>query len=205
MLSRSARPAAAKVLTPIATGLLRIGLTPDVVTLIGTSGVVLAALLLFPRGSLLGGALVITGFVLADALDGTMARLSGRSSHWGAFLDSVLDRVADAAIFIGLGIWFAEDGDVLGTWLTFICLALGQVVSYTKARAEGLGMTADVGFAERTERLVAVLLATALVGLGLPAVVLHVTLGLLALASAVTIGQRMTEVRRQAAAEDQPA
>lgn len=198
MLSRVARPAVGKVMQPIARTLLGIGLTPDAVTAIGAAGAVTAALVFYPQGELLTGTLVITLFVIFDALDGTMARLGGTSSDWGAFLDSVLDRVADAAVFSGLALWFAAEDDQLGLALCLLCLVLGAVVSYAKARAEGLGMTANVGFAERSERLIAVLLGAGLVGLGLPVEVLLVVLGLLAVASGVTVVQRMAEVRRQA-------
>jgi CDP-diacylglycerol--glycerol-3-phosphate 3-phosphatidyltransferase len=191
------RPAAAAVFEPIARGLLRIGLTPDAVTLAGTTVVVTTALVAYPLGWLLPGTLVIAVFVLTDSLDGTMARLSGRTSRWGAFLDSTLDRLADAAIFGGLTVWFAGRGDLLGVALTLAALVLGQVVSYTRARAEGLGAQAAVGIAERADRLIVVLLAAALVGGGLPAQVLVVAMGLLALASAVTVVQRMVVVHRQ--------
>jgi len=128
-----------------------------------------------------------------------MARLSGRSSSWGAFLDSTLDRFADAAIFSGLVLWFVGRGDDrLTAGLALACLVLGSIVPYARARAEGLGMTAAIGIAERADRLFAVLLAAFLVGLGLTPVVLTVMLTLLAVASAVTVVQRMATVRRQA-------
>jgi CDP-diacylglycerol---glycerol-3-phosphate 3-phosphatidyltransferase len=132
-----------------------------------------------------------------------MARLSGHQSSWGAFLDSVLDRVGDAAIFIGLALWFAGAGNSLRlTALCLACLALGAVVSYAKARAEGLGYTADVGIAERAERLIAVLVTTGLVGLfDLPVVVLEVVLWLLAAVSLWTILQRVRTVKQQATVE----
>ena len=190
-----------KVMTPIAELLLRRGVTPDTVTIAGTAAVVLAALVLFPTGHLLAGSVVIAVFVLTDSLDGTMARRSGRSSSWGAFLDSTLDRFADAAIFSGLVLWFVGRGDDRpAAVLALACLVLGAIVPYTRARAEGLGMTAAVGIAARADRLVAVLLATFLVGVGLPTVVLTIMLALLALASGVTIVQRMATVRRQAGA-----
>ena len=200
MLSRFTRAAVTRVLMPVARGLLRAGISPDVVTVVGTVGVCVGALGFYPRGEFLAGTLVITAFVFADTLDGTMARLSGRSSSWGAFLDSVLDRFGDAAVFGGLVLWFAGSGDDLRlAALALACLALGAIVPYTKARAEGLGMTADVGVAERADRLVAVLLTVGLVGLlDLPVQVLEVVLWLLAAASAWTVGQRVLEVRRQA-------
>jgi CDP-diacylglycerol---glycerol-3-phosphate 3-phosphatidyltransferase len=201
MLNRFARALFTRLLTPVAAVLLRMGVSPDAVTLVGTLGVSAGALLLYPTGHLLAGTLVITAFVFSDTVDGIMARSSGRSSTWGAYLDSTLDRVGDAAVFGGLVLWFTGGGDDrLTAVLALACLCLGAVVSYAKARAEGLGMTANVGIAERADRLVAVLVTTGLVGLGLPKVVLTVVLAALALASLVTVVQRMLEVRRQALA-----
>ncbi len=200
MLNRYTRPVMNRIFTPAASGLLKIGLTPDAVTVIGTAGVATGALAFYPRGEFFVGTLVITAFVFADNIDGVMARLSGRTSKWGAFLDSVLDRFGDAAIFIGLALWFAGDGDDLRlTALCLACLAFGGVVPYAKARAESVGYTADVGIAERADRLVAILVTVGFVGmLDLPIVVLEVVLWLLAAASAWTIAQRIREVHRQA-------
>ncbi|HOA67231.1 MAG TPA: CDP-alcohol phosphatidyltransferase family protein [Phycicoccus elongatus] len=201
MLNRYARAFFTKVFTPFARLLVRLGVSPDVVTVVGTLGVCFGALWFYPRGQLLVGTLVITAFVFSDTVDGVMARLSGRSSTWGAYLDSTLDRVGDAAIFGGLVLWYAGDGDqTVLAGLALACLILGSVVSYAKARAEGLGMTANVGIAERADRLVAVLVVTGFVGLGLPQVVLGVVLALLAVASLVTVFQRMLTVRAQALA-----
>jgi CDP-diacylglycerol--glycerol-3-phosphate 3-phosphatidyltransferase len=169
------------------------------VTVVGTLGVCFGALGFYPRHEFFWGTIVITLFVFSDTLDGTMARLSDRSSKWGAYLDSTLDRVGDSAIFGGLVLWYAGAGGKLYlAALALACLILGSVVSYAKARAEGLGMTANVGIAERAERLVAVLVATGLVGLGVSEWLLTGVLGLLALASLITVVQRMLEVRRQA-------
>ena len=127
--------------------------------------------------------------------------MQGRQGVWGAYLDSTLDRFGDAAVFGGLAIWFFTGGeDLLMAYLALACLVLGSLVSYARARAEGLGMRADVGIAERADRLVSTLVTTGLVGLGLPQVVLTVVLAVLAVASAVTILQRMLLVRRQALA-----
>jgi CDP-diacylglycerol---glycerol-3-phosphate 3-phosphatidyltransferase len=202
MLNRYFRVGITRLLTPIARGLLRVGISPDAVTIVGTLGVCVGALAFYPRHEFFWGTIVITLFVFSDNLDGIMARLAGRKGSWGAFLDSVLDRFGDAAIFGGLLLWYAGDGDdLVMASLALACLVFGAIVSYTKARAEGLGMTADVGFAERADRLVAVLVTTGLVGLGLPEIVLTVVLTLLALASAWTVVQRMREVRRQALAK----
>jgi CDP-diacylglycerol--glycerol-3-phosphate 3-phosphatidyltransferase len=202
MLNRFARALFTRLLTPAARGLLALGISPDAVTLVGTLGVVAGALAFYPRGSFFWGTVVITLFVFSDTVDGIMARLQGRSSVWGAFLDSTLDRVGDAAVFGGLVMFYAvhpaEQWATLMASLALACLVLGQIVSYARARAEGLGMTASVGIAERADRLVAVLVTTGLVGLGLPPVVLLVVLALLAVASLVTVVQRVLVVRRQA-------
>lgn len=198
MLNRYARAFFTKLFTPVAALLLRLGISPDVVTVVGTVGVCVGALAFYPRGEFLVGTLVITAFVFSDTIDGVMARRSGRSSKWGAYLDSTLDRMADAAIFGGLVLWYAGDGNkAYMAALALACLILGMVVSYARARAEGLGMTANVGIAERAERLVAVLVTTGLVGWFLPEIFLTVVLALLAVASFVTVVQRMLEVRRQ--------
>ena len=199
MLNRFARAFFNKLFTPLARLLIKLGISPDVVTIVGTVGVCVGALVLYPRHEFFWGSLVIAVFALSDTLDGTMARLSGRSTRWGAYLDSTLDRVADSAIFGGLVLWYSGDGSISYlAALALACLILGSVVSYAKARAEGLGMTANVGIAERAERLVVVLTATGLVGLGAPEALLTVVLALLALASLITVIQRMLEVRRQA-------
>lgn len=198
MLNRYARAGLTRLLTPLAVLLLRLRVSPDAVTVVGAVGVVVSALVLYPRGELFWGTIAITCFVFSDALDGTMARLSERTSAWGAFLDSTLDRFGDAAVFGGLVLWATGVGDDRPTaLLALACLVLGSVVSYVRARAEAQGARADVGIAERSERLVLTLGVTALVGLGLPVVVLTAALGLLAVASLVTVVQRVLLVRRQ--------
>lgn len=195
------RGAMTRLFTPLARLLLRLGVSPDAVTIGGTLVVVATALWAFPTGHLLLGTLIITVFVLTDSLDGVMARQAGRSGPWGAFLDSTMDRFGDGAIFAGLVLWFTAGGDDrLTAVLALVCLVLGSIVPYARARAEGLGMTASGGIAERADRLLLVLVATFVVGLGAPVVVLTVVLSLLVVASAITIVQRMSKVYRQAAA-----
>lgn len=190
-----------KVISPIARLFLRLGISPDAVTLVGTLGVAFGALWFFPRGELLTGVLVITAFVFSDLLDGHMARLSGTSSKWGAFLDSTLDRLGDAAIFGGLVMYFVGPGDSdLLAGLALYCLVMGSVTSYARARAESLGMQAKVGLAERADRLVAILVMTGFSAIFDLPVLIPVTLGLLALASTVTVVQRVLTVRHQATA-----
>ena len=199
MLNKYARALFTKIFTPVARLFLKLGISPDVVTVVGTLGVCFGALAFYPRHEFFWGTVVITLFVFSDTVDGVMARMSGRSGKWGAYLDSTLDRVGDSAIFGGLVLWYAGKGDdFLMAGLALACLILGSVVSYAKARAEGLGFTANVGIAERADRLVAVLVVTGLVGIGLPEVVLTIVLALLAIASLVTVFQRMLLVRQQA-------
>ncbi|PYI67456.1 CDP-alcohol phosphatidyltransferase [Arthrobacter livingstonensis] len=199
MLNKYARALFAAIFTPVAALLVRLKVSPDAVTIIGTLGVAGGALIGYPMGQLFWGTVVITVFVFSDIIDGLMARMIGRSGPWGAFLDSTLDRVGDGAVFAGIVIWFYTGGhNSFVAAMALTCLVLGSVVSYAKARAEGLGMTANVGIAERSDRLVVVLVATGLVGLGIPVAVLAVVLVLLAAASVVTIVQRVGTVRRQA-------
>ncbi|AEG44415.1 phosphatidylinositol phosphate synthase [Isoptericola variabilis] len=187
--------------TPVATFLLARGVSPDAVTITGTVVVTALALGLLPTGHLFLGALLIGVFALADSLDGVMARRSGRTGPWGAFLDSTLDRVSDGAVFAGITLWFVlhheEPYAAWGTGAALACLVLGSVVPYARARAEAVGASASVGIAERTDRLVLALVPTGFVQLGLPVAVLVVVLGLLAVASLVTVVQRVATVRRQ--------
>ena len=202
MLNRHARGFFTALFTPLARWLLKIGVSPDAVTIVGTAGVVAGALVFYPLGQLWWGTLFITAFIFSDVLDGIMARMRDTGGRWGNFLDSTLDRVADGSLFAGLAIWFFTGGaDFAIAIAAIICLVLGMVVSYTRAKAESLGFTANVGIAERAERLVSVLVVTGFTGLGLPRIVLLVTLGLLAVASLVTVIQRVLVVRRQALAD----
>lgn len=193
------RSAVNRVLLPVGTRLANAGVSPDVVTVVGTVGVVGGALGFYPRGSFFIGTVVITAFVFSDMIDGAIARARGTTGVWGAFLDSTLDRLGDAAIFGGLAMWFAGGGDDLTmTAVSLYCLVAGSVTSYAKARAEGLGLTCNVGIAERSERLIIILVATGLSGLfDVPALMIG-ALWLLAALTTITVAQRIVEVRRQA-------
>ena len=194
------RPAIARVLTPVGEVLARTPVTPNALTIIGTIGMSAGALWLFPTGHLFAGVIVCTCFVLTDMLDGTLARIKGTAGKFGAFLDSTMDRVADAAVFAGLAAWFVLGGhDKVLAGLSIFCLVAGALVSYAKARAESLGLSCDVGFAERTERLIIGLTAIGLAGLGVP-YVLPIGLWLLAAVSLFTFGQRVWAARQSAAA-----
>ena len=202
MLNKHARGFFTALFSPLARWLLRMGVSPDAVTIIGTAGVVVGALVFYPLGQLWWGTLFITAFIFSDVIDGIMARMQERGGRWGNFLDSTLDRVADGALFAGVAIWFFTGGaDTPIAIAAVVCLVLGMVVSYARAKAEALGFHANVGIAERAERLVSVLVVTGFTGLGLPRVVLFATLCLLALASFVTVVQRIASVHRQSVEE----
>ena len=191
------RPAVAKVLNPAGRALARTPITPNMITVIGTVGLSACALSLFPIGETFPGAFGCTLFVLTDMLDGTLARIKGTSGPWGQFLDSTMDRVADAAIFGGLTIWFIRTHDLTMAVVTMFCLVCGFLVSYVKARAEGVGLRANVGLIERPERMLISLTSVGLSGLGVPYIM---TAGLWALAagSLFTLGQRIRAVWRDA-------
>ena len=191
-----------KVISPIANLLIRMRVSPDAVTLVGTLGVCAGALVFFPQGKLLTGVLVITAFVFSDLIDGHMARTMGRVSKFGAFWDSTLDRIADGAIFIGLALYFAwEEPSRLYLVLSLVCLLMGSVTSYARSRGETLGFSVKVGIAERADRLVVILAATGLSAIFDLPVLLYIALWALAVASTVTVGQRVWVVRKQALAE----
>jgi CDP-diacylglycerol---glycerol-3-phosphate 3-phosphatidyltransferase len=197
-----ARGVIAPVVEPIARGLLRMRVTPDMVTLTGTTLTVLTALILIPQGRFIPAILLLFLFVSADVLDGTMARLSGTQGPWGAWFDATLDRVADGAVFGGVLIWAAwQRGEpdaffpTATTILAWVCLVGGTVVSYAKARAEAVGATANGGIAERAERMIL---------LGLGAVVyqfvnwgMTAAVAVLAVLTVITVFQRGLDVRRQ--------
>lgn len=187
------------VLAPFVNLFLRLGISPDAVTLVGTLGVAAGALVFFPQGMLWQGVLVITAFVFSDLIDGQMARQSGRSSKFGAFWDSTLDRIGDGAVFGGLLLYFAGPGDsYLYLCVTLYCLVMGSLTSYARARAESLGMDARGGLAERADRLVSILVLTFFGDvLDLP-ILYEATLWLLAAANTYTVVFRILKVRRQA-------
>jgi phosphatidylglycerophosphate synthase len=192
------RAAYEKLSRPVAKVALRAGFTPDSITILGTAGSVIGALTLFPIGQLWWGAFTVFIFVLADMLDGAMARQRGGGTRFGAVLDATCDRICDGAVFCGL-LWWAAFG-LKSTSLvvaTLICLVTSQVISYIKARAEASGLSGGGGIIERPERLIIVLAGAGLSGvpfLHMPWLV-HVAMWVLAFASLVTVGQRLHTVR----------
>jgi CDP-diacylglycerol--glycerol-3-phosphate 3-phosphatidyltransferase len=190
------RPFFTRLLTPVGEALARTPITPNMVTVTGTVGLAASVLWGYPTGHLFWGTLVATFFVFTDMLDGVLARIKGTSGKFGAFLDSTMDRFADAAVFSGLAVWFVRGGhNQLLAALSLFCLVAGALVSYVKARAEGLGTTANVGIAERPERMVVTFVAVGLSGLGVP-YILPIGLWALAVASVITLGQRIVAVHK---------
>ena len=183
------------VVNPTARFLLRVGVTPNAVTIAGTVGVLIGSYL-GALGHLFWGFWIVTASALTDLLDGAMARLRGGTRRFGALLDSSMDRIADSAVFGAVAYYLANQGNPYGGMVAaLVCLAAGQVISYVKARAQSLGLDADVGLAERFERLAIVgiggLLGSAGLDWGLPA-----ALWVLAVLSGVTIVQRLVHASR---------
>jgi len=196
------RGLSATLLAPIARFLIKAGVSPDLVTILGTLGVAVGALVCFPQGWLWQGVLIVTIFVVSDMVDGQMAKITNSASPWGAFLDSTSDRLGDAAVFGGILLYFVYVRDsALWAGIALAGLVFGQWTSYVKARAESLGFTCSGGLAARADRLVIILAGTLLAGLGIP-YVLEVAVSLLALASMITVLQRIAQVRKQAKAAD---
>ena len=181
---------------PLGRGLVRLGVTPDAVTIAGTVGVIAGSVFLLARGSLVAATIVITLCCLLDVLDGAMARARGYSTRYGGLLDSTMDRVADGAVFGALVWWFFVSDQRVPAVVALVCLVGGQVVSYVKARAEGLGFTCDVGLAERMERLILAGIGGLLTGFGVPWG-LPAAIWLLAVLTVITVVQRLVHVRRQ--------
>lgn len=196
-LGRRGRSFMQAVFGPLARLLVRLGVSPDAVTIAGTLLTGVLSFGLLARGHLVAGPLALAAVLLADSIDGLMARQLGRSSRWGAFLDSTMDRFGDAAVFsslalYGLSVPGAAGDTIFG--LGFALLPLALIVSYARARAEAVGLAASVGIAERTDRLILTLVPALLVGLGLSPWVLAGGLGVAVAGSAATIVQRMLAV-----------
>ena len=191
------RGAIAPVVEPIARALLRAKVTPDMVTLTGTTLTGGTALWLIPQGRFIPALILLLVFTMADVLDGTMARLQNRTGVWGAFLDSSLDRVADGVIFGSVLIWAVRTQNVWVQAAAFVCLVGGFLISYARARAESVGLDCKVGIAERTERLLILLIPAFFYGLGVP-YLLPAALFVLAVLVVVTVWQRFAHVYRQA-------
>jgi len=195
MLSARLKPAVTRVITPVASFALRIGITPNAVTWTGAIAVVASALYFYPKGDFFLGTVIICIFALSDLFDGTMARISQKgSSRWGGFLDSTIDRITDSAILIGVCIFLIDKNDPLAV-VVIVTLVTGKLVPYIRAKAESFNIECSGGIAERTERLIISLVAIGFEGLGVP-YVLSIGMWLLAALGTYTVIQRMLIVKR---------
>ena len=197
MISSSLKPSVTKVINPVARLALRLGFTPNSVTFLGTLGLVLSALILLPNGKFFVAAIAISFFSLSDLFDGAMARLSNSGpSKWGAFLDSTLDRIADAAIHAGVAIYLINQNNSLA-YVVLFAMVSGFLISYIRAKAESLGIECSVGIAERTERLAIALFSIGFYGIGI-SFALIVGFSLLSILGCITVIQRVLVVKRAA-------
>ncbi len=182
-----ARTATDRLVVPIARGLVRVGVTPNWLTFFGLVTTLLGVVAVLRYGR--AGAFVLALGTATDAFDGSVARLRSSASRFGAFYDSVTDRVSDAAI-LGAAVWLVRD-DPLLFGVAMVALASAQLTSYVRAKAESLGWTATVGVIERPERM-------AIIVLGIGFDLLAPALWLLAIGSLVTVAQRLRAVLSQA-------
>ncbi len=195
MLSARLKPAVTKLITPVASIALRLGMTPNAVTWTGAVAVVAAALFFYPKGEFFIGTVIICVMALSDLFDGTMARISHKgSSRWGGFLDSTIDRITDSAILVGVSIYLINNDDPLAI-VVVVTLVTGILVPYIRAKAESFGIECSGGIAERTERLILSLAAIGFTGLGVP-YIMAIGMWSLALLGTYTVVQRMLIVKR---------
>jgi CDP-diacylglycerol--glycerol-3-phosphate 3-phosphatidyltransferase len=199
MLNALARASVSTVTDPIGRALLRIGLSPDLITIVGTAGVVGGSIGLLATGHLFVGTVVVTAFVLFDLIDGAMARARGYGTDFGIVLDASCDRIADGALLGSLAFYAFTSGNdatrsaALGA-ATLVAMACAQVVSYVKARADSVNLRIGGALAERAERNVIALVGAGLEGLGVPHA-LAIGLWVLAVICLITVVQRMVQVR----------
>jgi CDP-diacylglycerol--glycerol-3-phosphate 3-phosphatidyltransferase len=201
VLNIHARDAVGKFLAPVGRTLSNAGVSPDAITVVGTLATVAASLILFPHGYWFAGALGVGALACFDLLDGAVARANGRTTTFGAVLDSTCDRIADSAVFAGIAWYYADHYQPWMLAAALLCLVLGSVTSYIRARAEAAGLTCTVGIAERADRLIIALVGTGLTGwpFHLP-YVQAIGLWALVAASTVTVGQRFATVYQQSRA-----
>lgn len=197
ILSVGAKAAIARLLDPLGRALLRVGVSPNAVTIVGTAGVALGAFGFAARGRFVIAVVIIALCALTDIMDGAMARAKGKITRYGALLDSTMDRVADGAIFAALVWWYQSSGDRLSVVAALTCLIAGYTVSYVRARAEGLGLDCSVGLFERAERLIVIGVGALATGFGV-SWALPVALWLVAVGSVITVVQRIAHIARTA-------
>ena len=195
MISDIVKPAVTRIITPAAKVLLRLGLTPNSVTVVGAIGLVTSAFIFYPSENFILGTVFVSFFALSDLFDGTMARISQQgSSRWGAFLDSTIDRITDSAVLMSLIFALDKEHDDLLP-VAAVALLTGILVPYIRAKAESLDVQCRGGLAERTERLIIILIAIFLHGFGLD-YALAIGIWLVAILGAITSVQRIFIVRK---------
>jgi CDP-diacylglycerol--glycerol-3-phosphate 3-phosphatidyltransferase len=205
LLSTRVKEAGRAVLAPVVRLAVRLHLTANAVTVIGFLMVV-AASVLVATGNLLAGAAILTAGSLLDAVDGALARATGGTTAFGGFLDSTLDRAAEAVLFGGVATYYllASPEPALPVLLAIVALTGSFLVSYTRARAEGLGLSAEVGLAPRLERLVLAIGGIGLAGMGFELGLIAALLVVAAL-SVATTAQRIWHVQRLCAGASRSA
>ena len=195
MISSALKPAVTRLINPLARAALRVGLTPNSVTILGALGLIISAAYFYSNEQYFVGTLVVTFFVLSDLFDGAMARISDKgATAWGGFLDSTIDRVTDSAIVISLALPLIRNEDVLA-YPAIVALVTGVLIPYIRAKAESFNIACSVGITERTERLIIILVAAGFHGLGVP-YILAIGIWSLAILGLVTVFQRMQVVRK---------
>lgn len=195
MISSALKPAVTRLINPLARAALRVGLTPNSVTILGALGLIISASYFYSNEQYFVGTLVVTFFVLSDLFDGAMARISDKgATSWGGFLDSTIDRVTDSAIVISLALPLIRNEDVLA-YPSIVALVTGVLIPYIRAKAESFNIACSVGITERTERLIIILVAAGFHGLGVP-YILAIGIWSLAVLGLVTVFQRLQVVRK---------
>ena len=195
MISSALKPAVTRLINPLARAALRVGLTPNSVTILGALGLIISAAYFYSKEEYFVGTLVITVFALSDLFDGAMARISDKgATSWGGFLDSTIDRVTDSAIVISLALPLIREEDLLA-YPAVVALVTGVLIPYIRAKAESFNIACSVGITERTERLVIILVAAGFHGLGVP-YILAIGIWTLAVLGLVTVFQRLQVVRK---------
>ena len=189
------KPQVVKLITPLCRVLLKIGVTPDLMTILGTTIVVIGSFTLLAKGEIAASLVIIGLALLTDLLDGTMARISDKGpTKWGNFLDSTLDRISDAAVLIGLALYLHTQGDSLFI-ASIVTIASSSLVPYARAKAESLGIECQGGFAERSERLLLLGVAGVLHLFGFTWAI-DAGVWILLISSLLTVAQRMAIVWR---------
>ncbi len=202
VIPQAVRDGFGRLLGPPARWLIRMHVRPNVLTTLGTLLVVGSALT-FALGKTHWGGFLLLFSGLFDMVDGRVAREGGMVTTFGAFYDSTLDRVGEAALFTGIAVYFLQGGvapeqRTAAVLACFVALAASLLVSYTRARAEGLGLTARVGIAQRAERVLLLGAPTLFFGAGNRGALLFWIIVVLALATSVTVVQRVLYVARTA-------